>query len=96
MARTTTGLIEAVTAEDGIRKTPPSDVDYGVIIHTPEKVIIVGQVNLASQQTWTPEASAMEIVEPDELDAYIDSMLENGWTIADGVRPNDEEDEPEH
>jgi hypothetical protein len=90
MARTTTGLIESVTADDGIRKTPPSDVDYGVIIYTPPKVIIVGQVNLATQQTWTPEANTMEIVEPDELNAYIDSMLANGWTLAPGVRPDEE------
>ena len=90
MSRTTTGLIEVVTANDGIKKTPPSDVDYGVIIYTSEKLIIVGQVNFATQQTWTPEENAMEIVEPDQLDAYIDSMLANGWTLAPGVRPDEE------
>tara|TARA_R110000824_G_scaffold263864_2_gene452687 strand:- start:4167 stop:4445 length:279 start_codon:yes stop_codon:yes gene_type:complete len=89
MGRTTKGLIVSVNADDGIKKTPPSDVDYGLIIYTPSLVIIVGQVNLATQQTWTPEANTMEIVEPDELDAYIDSMLANGWTIAPDVR-NDE------
>ena len=89
MGRTTKGLSVSVNADDGIKKTPPSDVDYGVIIYTPALVIIVGQVNLAIQQTWTPEANTMEIVEPDELDAYIDSMLANGWTIAPDVR-NDE------
>lgn len=89
MGRTTKGLIVSVNAEDGIKKTPPSDVDYGLIIYTPSLVIIVGQVNLAIQQTWTPEANTMEIIDPDELDAYIDSMLANGWTIAPDVR-NDE------
>ena len=89
MGRTTKGLIVSVNADDGIKKTPPSDVDYGLIIYTPSLVIIVGQVNLAIQQTWTPGANTMEIIDPDELDAYIDSMLANGWTIAPDVR-NDE------
>ena len=89
MGRTTTGLIVSVPADDGIKKTPPSDVAYGLIIYTSALVIIVGQVNLAIQQTWTAEENTMEIIDPDELNPYIDSMLANGWTIAPDARDDE-------
>ena len=80
MSRTTDGLLQVVEATDGRKTTPSSDVDYGVVVFTSGNLIIVSQVNVSSQGTRTPVGNTMEIVEPDKLDAYVLSMLDNGWT----------------
>ena len=92
MGRTTDGLLQVVEAADGRKTTPSSDVDYGVVVFTSGNLIIVSQVNVSSQRTRTPVGNTMEIVEPDKLDAYVLSMLGNGWTT--NIKDIDEEDVP--
>jgi len=91
MSRITDGLIVSVDGNDkGQKTTPPSDADYGVVIFNDAMFISAAQINTPDLKTTTSDRKTMEIVEPDKLDAYIDSMLENGWTIAPGVRPDEE------
>jgi len=91
MGRTTDGLLQVVEAADGRKTTPSSDVDYGVVVFTSGNLIIVSQVNVSRQRTRTPVGNTMEIVEPDKLDAYVLSMLDNGWT----TNIEDVDEEPE-
>ena len=91
MGRTTDGLLQVVEAADGRKTTPSSDVDYGVFVFTSGNLIIVSQVNVSRQRTRTPVGNTMEIVEPDKLDAYVLSMLDNGWT----TNIEDVDEEPE-
>ena len=91
MGRTTDGLLQVVEAVDGRKSTPSSDVDYGVVVFTSGNLIIVSQINASSQGTRTPVGNTMEIVEPDKLDAYVLSMLDNGWT----TNIEDVDEEPE-
>ena len=70
--------------EYNIKNTRYSDGREGVVAWTSENVIIVAQIN-DNQQTSCNESTSMETVEPDYLDEYVQSMLDNGWTIKEGL-----------
>lgn len=89
MARDTTGRIKVVSKMDNVdtRATKASDGKQSVIIWDADKVIRLCQLD-NNNRTSCPSSMTMETVDPDQIERYLSSMLDNGWTIAPDVRPN--------
>jgi len=84
MPRDTEHRIKVVGIEEGTdyRTTHVSDGRQGVVAWRSDNVIYLAQVD-GGNQTTVPSSATLETVEPDWLDEYVQSMLDNGWTISE-------------
>jgi len=81
--RDTTGRIRVVETDSNTKGTNVSDGRQGVIAWNASKVIYIIQIDDGAQ-TSVPVGVTLETVDPDYMKAYLQSMLDNGWTIKKG------------
>jgi|10_taG_2_1085330.scaffolds.fasta_scaffold222833_2 hypothetical protein len=86
MARSLDGRIKVIDKDPTlpIKETATADGRHGVVISTPANVIIVAQIN-DSQRTTTSHLNTVETVDPDKIVAYVQSMIDNGYTLDEGI-----------
>ena len=86
MARDITGRIKVVPkiANINTRATKSSDGKQGIIIWNADKIIQLYQID-NNNRTSCSSTMTMETVDPDHMSAYLQSMLDNGWTIKEGL-----------
>ena len=87
MTRDTTHKIKTIDALNGRnwRTTNISDGRQGVIGWiTNSKVIYIACIENANKTT-VPLSTSLETVDPDNMGIHLQSMLDNGWTIKEGL-----------
>ena len=86
MPRKTDGLIKTISTDPskGYKQTSVTDGRVGIIVFKSDKTIVCAQIN-NSQRTATPSANTLEVVDPDKFPVYLQSMLDNGYTLGEGL-----------